>query len=164
MEKLDRNYVAVFIWVFAGLWIASVVFMTLLVIRDGPPGNQSPLATAGILLFFCLGAVGLALFTAQQACYKIHVLASGGVSVTVRYPLRVLRKTFSFAEISPATLIKTEDSEGDDYYICQLLLGKPFESPVKLAEGHHRDVCEAVCRSFNEAIGKSEWDGENGQA
>ncbi|HEY0561882.1 MAG TPA: hypothetical protein VGD04_01025 [Methylophilus sp.] len=103
-----------------------------------------------ILLGFWIAGMTAALYAWHIPVIRVSILQNATVLVELIYPLRKVKHPFSVADILPATVIETKDSEGDVYFECQFRASNGFVA--KLAESSSKEACERCCRQFNEAI------------
>lgn len=99
-----RNRSASFGWGFAALWLALLVAMTYVFVRDGPPSGYSSPIVIAILAFFWIGGVGLVAFVLNKPCFLVTVEPDNRISATWRYPHKVVRKQFGLRPVQPCTL------------------------------------------------------------
>ena len=76
----------------------------------------------------------------------------GSVTVTWRYPHKVVRRVFGAAGVEPATVVGSRDSEGDPYFYARVV--STDGETIDLAESHDRSACERACKKFNAALGR----------
>jgi hypothetical protein len=146
-----RNNVAAVLWVFVGLWVCGVCAMSYLLWRDGPPPGTSIWFVGPVFAMFWIVAIAAIGFAASHPCTRVSIGADGRISILQRYPHRGIRGEFSAAQVGSATVIKTTDSDGDPYFICQLAIGYPFEQPIRIAEGS-REHCENIRSDFEARV------------
>ena len=148
-----QNRIALFLWGFAAVWLTILVAMTYVVLRDGPPdGNSVPMAVLVMSAFWICG-IGLGAFISTKPCFFVTVDQRGNVTVTWRYPHKVVRKVLRAASVKPAVVINSRDSEGDPYFYARVV-SSGGES-IDIAEGHNRSVCEQACERFNLALARA---------
>lgn len=160
MRLKYRNNTAAFIWFFVAIWNMGPVMLIYLSIRDGLPiaGEYGVLKSIAAIAFFCAGVIGFFIYACRQCCVAVSIEKAGTVNVVWRYPFKVKRKSFAIANIQPAQVVKTKDSEGDPYYECQFAATYSDcmrETPsdiVIFEESHSRKRCEQTCQEFNLAI------------
>ncbi len=149
--------IAIFEWVFSILWIGGVVGATYLVIRDGSPVGVSETLSVAVLIFFWIGVIILIRFACGRACTTVRVLSEGAVAIVVRYPHKVIRRTYQLSDLTDLPrVVETQDSDGDPYFRCELTVGPPFNEPICLAEGCSKEQCEVTCSRFNRAISQTD--------
>jgi hypothetical protein len=155
-----KNRVAIFGWVFTAAFLIFCALITYILIRDGssniqidPPSNTDvyphwflPL----IMLGFWIAGITVAMHMWHIPIVRVSVMQNASVLVELIYPLRKVKHQFAFAEIQPAIVIETTDSEGDVYYKCELKTNNGFLTT--LSESSDRAQCELCCRQFNAAI------------
>lgn len=143
------NRSAMVIWCFTAVWVGMLFIATYMLIRDGLPADF--IATANILFAasFWIAAIGLALYAASKPCYLVDVHSALRISVTWRYPHKVIRRDIPRAEVQPAAVFDSKDSEGDPYHFARVLMPGDF---IDIAESHTRQICEEACARFNVAL------------
>ncbi|MEO8675556.1 MAG: hypothetical protein ABI569_08255 [Casimicrobiaceae bacterium] len=147
-----QNRLGLFLWGFAAVWLTMLFAMTYLVLRDGPPDGHSVPTTVLIMAFFWTGGIGLVTYVSRQPCFFVTVEDGTRVSVTWRYPHKVVRKVFASAQVLPATIVKCEDSEGGPYFVARV--NTVAGESVDLAEGRNRGACERARARFNATLFK----------
>lgn len=159
-----KNKIAIFGWIFTTAFLVFCALITYILIRDGasniqidPPTNTNvyphwflPL----IMLGFWIAGITVAMHMWHIPVIKVSVLQSARVLVEHIYPLRKVKHQFLFAEIQPAVVIETTDSEGDVYYKCEFKANSGFVTT--LAESSDKEQCALCCRQFNAAIEKTD--------
>jgi hypothetical protein len=148
-----QNRIALFLWGFAAVWLTILVAMTYVVLRDGPPAGSSVPVVVLVMSAFWICGIGLGAFISTKPCFFVTVDRSSSVTATWRYPHKVVRKVLRAASIKPATVVNSQDSEGDPYFYARVVsLGG---EAIDIAEGHNRSVCEQACERFNLALQQS---------
>lgn len=145
-----RNRSAAFVWGFVAIWLAMLVAMTYLVLRDGPPPGYSAPTTATILGLFWLGGLALIACVSRQPCISVTVGQHGSIAATWRYPHKVVRRVLPAGTVLPAKVVDAEDSEGGPYF--RVRLRASGGETIDIAEGHSRADCERTCELFNSAL------------
>lgn len=147
---LFQNRRAAFLWGFAALWLGLLAAMTWVTVRDGPPDGYSVHATLVVGAFFWLFGLGLLSFIAEKPCYRLSIRGDGQVELRWRYPFHARRKTLSLAQLMPAEVIDTRDSEGDPYFLARV---RSHEGDVvHIAESAARQECEQACDTLNAVL------------
>lgn len=156
-----RNNIAAFGWVISLCFLAGCLAFTYLLIRDGAANIQiyppdipdyypawfMPL----VLAVFWLAGLGAASHFAKIPCVRVEVLADKSVLIVKRYLFRKETKTLRRAQLIPAAVIETTDSDGDPYYYVRVT--DSSGAATTLAEGCNRERCQDICTRFNNAIG-----------
>jgi hypothetical protein len=145
-----RNRMAAFLWCFCAVWLAMLGAMTWVLLRDGAPAGTSPALVHGGFVLFWLAGAGGAAWAASRPCFRAQVDPAGGVELIWRYPHRAVRRSLPPGSVGPATVVESEDSEGDPYFHARV--EAPGGSSFDLAEGHDRERCERACERFNDAL------------
>ena len=145
-----RNRLAAFLWGFAAVWLAMLVAMTYVLVRDGPPVGSSTTLMAIVMGLFWIAGFGLAVFVASKPCFFVTVEHGRCVSATWRFPHKVVRKVLPAACVLPATVIDSKDSEGAPYFYARVCT--VGGAPIDIAEGHSRAGCQHACERFNSAL------------
>ena len=135
--------------------------MTWLFQRDGAPPGYHPLVSYGLLALFWAGGLGLIAHISGRPCYKVIIRRTDALFVW-RYPFRSLRKEIALADVAPATIVESRDSDGDRYFHARVII--PQSPPFDLDEGHFRDICLDVCTRFNALLGASGHGGHTTQS
>jgi hypothetical protein len=143
-----KNNMAVAYWIIVSLFMAVIVAMTHVLLRDGPPAEHSaPFMIAVIALFwaFGLGAIGYA-FSKPRVLVRI---GHARITVTLRYLFKTLRHTYGYDQVRHAGIVESKDSEGDPHFTARITMmdGRTIE----LNEGS-REVCERVLSQFENAL------------
>ena len=121
--------------------------MTVVLARDGAPPGYAPTLSFAIAAAFWIGALGLAAFASSRSCTHVRVDPPGSRVVFVqRYPFRASVHTLPIAELPVASVVSSEDSEGDPYFYARTLL--PDGTEFDLFEGHDRTGCEQVVARY----------------
>lgn len=144
------NRTALFGWLFAAFYVAGLVAMTHVTVRDGaPPGSSSPMII-GLMSIMWIAGLGFAAYAATRPCVTARVSPAAGVLFTQRHPHKVVRRKLDAAKVRPATIVVDEDSEGSPYYFARVrsLDGGQWD----IAEGHARHVVQRACDRFNRAL------------
>jgi len=145
-----RNCIAAFSWGITAVFMLVVVAMTCVLLRDGAPSGYSPLLMVGVLGLFWLAGLGVAAHVARQPCVRVTVHPEGHMTITWRYPVWMVTRDVPPAEVPPAAVVESRDSDGDPYFHAQVVLTDG--TPVDLTEGHDREACRAACDRFNAAV------------
>jgi hypothetical protein len=147
MVATFRNRLAVFFWVFAVAWMASLLLMTYVFFRDGPPGGSSSLIMPMILVLFWIVGIGLCAFAVTSKQGLVTAGPGNVASVTWRFPFKVVRKSLPAASLYPAKVVASRDSDGDPYFHARVEL---IDGGVMdIAEGNSRAACKRACERFN---------------
>jgi hypothetical protein len=147
-----QNRRAGFLWGFAALWLAMLLAMTGVLLRDGPPEGYSVHATLAIGALFWMAGLGLLSFIAGKPCCQLSLQADGQVRLRWRYPFHLVDKTLPAASLLPAEVVETRDSEGDPYFLARV---RSREGDVMdIAESILREECEQVSRELNARLPK----------
>lgn len=146
------NRVAAFAWAFSAFFLLVVAAFTFLLIRDGPPPGYSATASGALLAAFWLVGLGLAAYASSRPQLRVSMEPGGVTVVTWRYPLRRLSRTVPPEQLGSATVVRSQDDEGEPYYSARVALADG--TAIDLLEGHDRDSCDAVCRRFNESLAR----------
>lgn len=144
------NRVAIFAWIFAGVFLVMVAVFTALLVRDGPPPGYSATAMSALLAAFWLAGLGLAAFASSKPYVRVAVTPDGLTVVTWRYPFSRVSRTVRTERVMPATVVESQDDEGAPYFLARATLADG--TTVDLGEGHDRDTCEDLCTRFNELL------------
>ena len=155
-----RNRIAAFSWGFAAVLVGGVTAASVLVARGGAPAGWSLPAILAVLVFFCAGAAGVAVWAARSECVTVAVGLAGPVRVRRRFPFRVQSFDVPRGAVGGATLEEDEDSDGDPYFRASFALADGTR--VVFAEGHHRPKCEAACARSDAALGQRATAGTGG--
>lgn len=150
MTLVFRNRMAAALWVFAALWWAFVVAMTYVLARDGLPAGYPPLMGTGIAALLWIFGIGFSLYVLGKPCFRVAVGNSGQVTVTWRYPHKVVRKVFAATSLRPAAVVESQDDEGIPYFHARIAI--PESESFDVAEGHDRSRCQDACERFNLAL------------
>lgn len=147
-----HNRKAGFLWGFAVIWLAMLLAMTWVTVRDGPPEGYSVHAMLVIGALFWMAGLALLGFIAGQPCSRLSLEPGGSVQLTWRYPFHVKRRTLSVHQLVPAEVVEIRDSEGDPYFLLrvQSLDGERMD----IFESSDRKSAEDCREQFNEALGK----------
>ena len=134
-----RNRIAFAYWTIVFAFLAIVLAMTYVLLRDGAPEGYSPLFMAGVLGLFWLFGLGAAAYAFSHPIVRIEVTA-GGLDLSLRTPFSRFQRRYRPHEIRKAEIIQTEDSEGDPYFLAKVTLVD--EHSFNLAEGACREDCQ----------------------
>ncbi|MBK8323497.1 MAG: hypothetical protein IPL06_12335 [Betaproteobacteria bacterium] len=145
-----RNRIPSFLWGFAVAWYALVAAFTWIVWRQGPPQDAAPSVIYGALALFWFAGIVIASMALAAPCIRV-VVRPWRVEVQSRYPFRTVQESFRPADLSPAEVVDSVDSDGDPYF-CVTVRAKG-DRAFTLEEGHHRPACESTARRFNRAAG-----------
>lgn len=145
-----RNRLAAILWAFTAVWVGMLVLMTWALHRGVPTGGYSYEAVLAVLLLFWLMGIALLAYAASKPCFFVTVDASTHVQVVWIYPFRMVRRTFSKEQMTPARVARDLDSDGDDYFTVRVssIDGASFD----LQESHDRETAEQACARFNRAL------------
>ena len=145
-----HNRIPAFLWGFAVFWYAMAMAFTWLVLDPGPSRDAAPSVIYGTLALFWFA--GIVVVSMALAAPSVRVVVHPGrVRVTSRYPLRTVEESFRTAELQPAEVVDSVDSDGDPYF-CVNVRARG-DRVFTLEEGHHRPSCESTARRFNRAAG-----------
>lgn len=157
-----RNNIAAFGWCLSALFLAGCAAFTYILIRDGSshiqiyppdiPGYYPPWFMPAVLAIFWLAGIGLARHVANKPCIRVEVRLDKSVVITRRYPLKTETQIVRAAEMGPASVVQSEDGDGDPYFRASIAL--PDGTTLDIWEGSGRELCEVACARFNGAIGK----------
>jgi hypothetical protein len=150
MTAIFQNRSAVFLWGFAAIWLTMLIAMTYVALRDGSPAGSSAPTFALVMVLFWIGGIGLGVFVSTRPCSSTTVEEGRFVTVTWRYPHKVIRKVFAVASVLPAAVIESRDSDGALYYYARISTVEG--EVVDITEGHRRVSCEKACERFNSAL------------
>lgn len=150
MTPRFQNRIVYFLWGFAATFLFFVTLMSYVLWRDGAPPPHSPRVMVGVVVLFWSAGLGLLVYAVRQPAIRVDFLPSGRLLVQRRYPLRCERRELARAEVRPAEVLETTDSEGAPYFRVQVALAGG--ATVDIAEGHSRAHCQAVCARFNAAL------------
>lgn len=145
-----HNRTPAFLWGFALFWYAMVMAFTWLVYAQGPPEGVAPSVIYGALALFWFAGIVIVSMALAAPSVRVVVRARR-VLVASRYPFRTVRESFRPAELEPAEVIDSVDSDGDPYF-CVTVRARG-DRAFTLEEGHHRPSCESTARRFNRAAG-----------
>jgi hypothetical protein len=150
---LIRNDLAVWSWAFAAIFMAGVLALSYLLLRDGPPPGFEPgLALLLAAAFWAFG-LGSCAHVIGRKRVRVELLADARVRVTLIQPFRRIQHTLAASKLAPVEVHGSTDDENSPYF--RALLQLPSGDQIAIAEGHDRDRCAAVCARFNAAIGPS---------
>lgn len=142
-----RNNTAVFLWVFAAVFLLMLGAMTYVFIRDGTPAGYSPIFFLAVMAFFWLGGAALAVFAASKHCLAVTVGPRATLLITRRFPFRTETRSVARSHTRPAHVIDSRDSEGSPYFYARATLADGTQ--IDLAESHSRESCAATVARFN---------------
>jgi hypothetical protein len=115
-----QNRTATFLWGLAAVWMAMLLAMTYVALRDGPPDGTSASMLALVMTLFWIAGIGLGAFVSTQPCFYVTVEQDRHVSATWRYPHKIVCKTLPAASILPAAVIDSWDNEGGPYFYARV--------------------------------------------
>jgi len=145
-----QNRTAAFLWAFAAVWLAMLLAMTYVALRDGPPDGTPASMFALVMILFWIAGTGLAAFVSTQPCFYVTVEQDRHVSATWRYPHKIVRKTLPAASVLPAAVIDSRDSEGGPYFYARV--NTTDGAAIDIKEGHSQVACQQACERFNSAL------------
>jgi len=143
---VSRNCKAAFIWGFTCFFLTGVGAMTFVLERDGAPPGYAPALSYAIAAAFWIGALGLAAFASTRSCTHVRLDPGSSVVFVQRYPFRASEHTLPTAELPAASVVSSEDSEGDPYFYARTIL--PDGTEFDLFEGHDRAGCEQIVERY----------------
>lgn len=144
-----RNQTARFLWGFTSVWLLMLIAMTWVVLRDGAPSGYHPLFIYGVMLMFWASGIGLGNYAFKQPCLDVRIEGLN-LYITEAYPLLKKHRHLPLAQVSPAQLVESTDSEGDPYFYARIALEDG--TVLNLSEGSQRETCQAACESFNHKL------------
>ena len=150
MTATFQNRLAAFLWGFAAVWLTMLLAMTYVVLRDGPPAGSSAQTIAIVMTLFWIAGIGLGAYVSTKPCFFFTVEQGSRVSATWRYPHKVVRKVLPAASVLPASVIDSQDTDGDPYFYARV--NTIDGEPIDIAEGHSQVVCEQACERFNSVL------------
>lgn len=155
MRRVYRNRIAAFIWAFTAFWNVGLGLFIWMWFREQV--YQEGLMYLLMIGLFCLSGIGLSLYANRRYCTTVILHDDRTLQIVWRYPLKAIRRALTTADISPAVVLVTKDSEGDPYYESQFQIiqaaqcSKLPSRVIVLKEGHSRTICEQICQAFNQA-------------
>ena len=142
-----RNDKAVFLWGFMAVWLAMLVAMTYVAVRDGGiPGSRWGVP---VLALFWLFGIGAARWAATFSRVRV-TLTADGVLVRERFPFHAIEKRYRSRDLAAPRIDESKDSDGDPYFSCVLAL--PGGRRVAVAESGHRPEVEAALDALNASL------------
>jgi hypothetical protein len=139
-----HNKTAIFNWIFIGFFDAGVLAATWLFLRDSP--NES----IWWLVFFWSGAILASWWAASQQYIQVQVSSDNAKIIKLR-PFKKEVIYFGSQDVKRLAVIKTRDSEGDPYFICELEINQT--TAIKVVEGHHQPTVELAAAQLRQALG-----------
>lgn len=146
-----RNNKAVGYWGIATAFLAVLIAMSYVLLRDGAPEGYPESLVMGLFLLFWAGGIGAAGYAYSHPRVEATV-EPGTVRVVRRYPLRTRRDVYGPGDLGEARVVETKDSDGDPYFV--LRLSTLSGDTIDLAEGHSREECDAALAGLEEALGR----------
>lgn len=147
-----HNRMAWALWIFMAIWMAFLIAMTWVVVRDGPPDGQSWTTMGAVLAFFWLGGSGATAWACRFRLLRVDVADSGALDISWRSPYKSERRRVEARDVPPAVVVDSKDSDGDPYFICRVTLADG--TALDLAESHGRTEIEAAVARFNAVAGR----------
>jgi hypothetical protein len=153
MVKLPEfhNHKPVVLWIIVGFWISGVVIMSYLIARDGAIPELTPLMTAGVLILFWAGALGLIAHISRTSLHSVKMQSDRSVKILTRFPFKKLERVVPFSSIQDAEVITVTDIDGDPYFKACFVLD---DQRIVLVESSARAECQKAVDEFNAALKK----------
>jgi hypothetical protein len=138
-----RNKTAVFYWIFMGFFDAGVLATTWLFFRDRP--NFS----IWWLVFSWVVAIWASWWAARKQYVRVNIAQNNAQVIRFR-PFKKEVVHFGGQDIKRIEVIRSQDSEGDPYFICELELYQI--ASIRVAEGHNQSTIELVAEQLQKAL------------
>jgi hypothetical protein len=138
-----HNKTAAFYWLFMGLFDAGVLAVTWLYFRDRPN-----LSIWWLVCFWC-GAIWASWWAASKEYIQIKIAPNNAKIIKLR-PFKKEVLYFGVQDVKRLEVIRSQDSEGSPYFICELELYQT--AGIRVAEGHHQPTVELVAEQLRQAI------------
>lgn len=116
-----RNRMALAGWLFMGLWLAMLVLMTWVMLRDGPhPSQPAWVQYAALAVFWIIGAPAAAhLFSLP--CTRFRVWPDGHATLTRHSLLAREVETYGPGEVADVEVREGRDEDGDRHWRVMLV-------------------------------------------
>lgn len=145
-----RNDAALFPWAIAIFYWFGIAVVTWLIVRDGLPPNLNPAFSKGMMMFFWMGAIGLAFWA--SGLRRIHVEVDQGQGRLVQSGLfKQEAIAFTQRDVTQLEVVESTDSDGDPYFSCVLALNDG--QGIRVVEGHDRRTVESAVWRLRKALG-----------
>ena len=141
-----RNRTPMVIWTFVTVWCLMLIAPTVVVVRDGAANGYTHFAAVMAFLWLC--GAGAIYFALSKPCYLVTVEPGIGISVTYRYPFKVVRTSILRDHVAPPRVVE-EDNDGP-YFYARVKVADGLV--IDIAEGNSRDKCERACQQFTETL------------
>jgi hypothetical protein len=138
-----HNKTAAFYWIFMGFFDAGMLAATWLFFRDQP--NFS----IWWLVYFWVGAVWASWWAASKEYIQVKIELNNA-KITKLRPFKKEVLYFGGQDVKRIEVIRSQDSEGDPYFICELELYQT--TSIRVAEGHHQPTVELVAEQLRQAL------------
>lgn len=138
-----HNKTAAFYWTFIGLFDTGVLVATWLFFRDHP--NLS----IWWLVYFWSGGICASWWASKKQYIQVSITPNYAKIIKLR-PFKKEVFYFGGQDIKRIEVIRSQDSEGDPYFICELELYQT--ASIRVAEGHHQPTIELVAEKLQRAL------------
>jgi hypothetical protein len=138
-----HNKTAAFYWIFIGLFDTGVLSATWLFFRDQP--NLS----IWWLVYFWAGAIGASWWAARKQYIQVNIAPNNAKIIKFR-PFKKEVFYFGSKDVKRIEVIRSQDSEGDPYFICELELYQTVS--IRVAEGHHQPMVDLVAEQLRQSL------------
>ncbi len=116
-----RNRVALAGWLFMGLWLAMLVLMTWVMLRDGPHPSQPAWVQYGALAAFWIIGIPAAAHLFGLPCTRFRVWSDGHATLTRHSLLNREVETYGPGEIADVEVREGRDEDGDRHWRVMLV-------------------------------------------
>jgi hypothetical protein len=145
-----RHRIALFEWSFSAVFVFIVALFTYVLVRDGAPSGYSLEFMLFVMGCFWLGGIVLLEYASSRACVEVICRGAAGIAIRWRYPFKSVARVARRSEVLPASVVESQDSEGDPYFHARVCLSDG--TIVDIAEGHDAAHCRSICDQFNAAV------------
>jgi hypothetical protein len=131
------------------VWVGMLACFTYIFARDGSPPEAGAFGLP-LLALFWLAALGVAGWALAQPLIRVTVQGRHAV-VRERWLWGVRERRYRATALAAPDLEVGEDSDGDPYFKCLLLL--PGGAVLTIAEAHDRAFVEDAQQRLETALG-----------
>lgn len=138
---LITNRICLFTWIFSLIWCSMSLTGIYITVKDW---NILDTTSKYLILFICItGIIILISYSLSKNMIKAQFNRKNNNIVITKIFLHSKQvQSFPISDLKDLLIIKTEDSEGGDYY--KLIINFKNSEDFCLKEGHNKDVLETI--------------------